>query len=407
MTQPSRRVAYLVNQYPKLSHTFIRREIDAVERCGIQIERFSIRATGEQFLDDADRLELQKTRVVLAHRLSILFWSIATAGRYPVNFMKSLRLAILTGWRSDRGLVRSLAYLAEACLLLRWFRQARIDHVHAHFGTNPAAVAMLCQALGGPPYSFTAHGPDEFDRAPSLSLAEKIARAAFVLSVSSYGRSQLYRWCDRRHWSKIHVLHPGLDATSFVSAGAPIPETARFACVGRLHGQKGQTLLIQAVRQLISEGVSCEVVFVGDGPMRAELESSVAELNLSNWIAFTGAVSSQELAQRMQDAKAVIVPSLAENLPSVILEAFALERPVIATFIGGIPELIEPGVCGWLVPAGSAAGLADAMRVASHMRASALEAMGKEGAKRVRENYSAETAGRQLARMFESAGGIR
>lgn len=398
------RVAYLVNQYPKVSHSFIRREIAAVEHCGVHVERFSIRASGEEFPDEADRLEVNKTRVVLQHPWLLLGSPVATAFCHPLRFAEGLWLALRTGWRSDRGVARSIAYLAEACVLLRWFRQSQIDHLHAHFGTNPAAVAMLCRVLGGPPYSFTAHGPDEFDRAPSLALNEKIARAAFVLSVSSYGCSQLYRRCEHAHWAKIHVLHPGLDEASFVNASAPVPKTPRFTCVGRLHEQKGQLLLIQAVRQIVSEGAACELVLVGDGPMRAELARRVADLKLEKHVVFAGLVSSQKLLRCMQDARAVILPSLAENLPSVILEAFALQRAVIATFVGGIPELVVPAVNGWLVPSGSVQGLADAMREASAMSESTLEKMGKEGARRVTENYRAEAAALRLVRMFQATG---
>jgi glycosyltransferase involved in cell wall biosynthesis len=398
-------VAYLVNQYPKVSHAFIRREIAAVERSGVPVERFSIRSAGETFPDEADRLELSKTRVVLKHPL-VLLWSLAAAALLrPLKFAKALWLALRIGWGSDRGLLRNLAYLAEACVLLRWLRQSGAAHVHAHFGTNPAAVAMLCSVLGGPPYSFTCHGPDEFDRAPSLALDEKIARAAFVVTVSSYGRGQLYRWCHRRHWPKIHVLHPGLDEAWFHQRPIAPPEAPRFACIGRLHEQKGQMLLIQAVAQLVSEGVPCELVLVGDGPMRSELAASVAQMDLEKHVTFAGLVSSEEAVRRMQDARAVIMPSFAENLPSVILEAFALQRPVIATFVGGIPELVEPGVCGWLVAPASAIALADAMRDALRANVSTLESMGKDGARRVAENYRADAAGRRLAQMFDATGG--
>ena len=98
------------------------------------------------------------------------------------------------GRRAERPFPIHLVYLAEACRVVRWLRSADVQHLHAHFGTNSAEVAMLVNVLGGPPWSFTAHGPEEFDKAQFIGLAEKIRRAAFVIAVSSFGRSQLFRW---------------------------------------------------------------------------------------------------------------------------------------------------------------------------------------------------------------------
>jgi glycosyltransferase involved in cell wall biosynthesis len=388
-----------------LSHTFIRREIEALEQCGVRVERFSIRFSREELPDESDRLEQARTRAILKEGPAvILAMGLAAAVRNPRTFTHALGLALRSGWRSDRGLFRNLAYLAEACVLLRWIRRQGIQHVHAHFGTNPAAVAMLCRALGGPPYSFTAHGPDDFDRAPFLALDQKIARAAFVVTVSSFGRGQLQRWCDSSQWTKIHVLHPGLDLGFFEHPRVPVPTAPTFACVGRLDEQKGQMLLIEAVGRLVSEGVPCDAVIVGDGPMRSALAAHIERLKLKDRITLTGSVTSGELVRRIQDSRALAVPSLAENLPSVILEAFALGRPVIATKVGGISELVETGKCGWLVPAGSVDALADSMREALQASTATLDRMGLEGARRVAENYRAARAAARLARLFETTG---
>ena len=396
-------VAYLVNQYPKISHSFIRRELQAVEALGARVERFSLRSSGEQFPDAEDRLEFDRTRVVLQEGFIGLFAALAaTLLTRPAKFAAALALTLRIGWRSDRGLGRNFAYLAEACVLLRWFAQSGVQHVHAHFATNPAAVVMLCRALGGPSYSFTAHGPDDFDLASFLSLPLKIERAAFVLSVSSFGRSQLFRWCGISEWPKIHVLHPGLDERFLAQSAVPVPQAPRLVCIGRLHPQKGQMILLEAIRQLISEGVTCEAVLVGDGPMRGDLERRISELNLQSTVTLAGSVPTGELARHILDSRVVVLPSLAENLPSVILEAFALHRPVIATYIGGIPEVVDAD-CGWLVPAGSAEALARAMRNALSAEPSTLDRMGHAGAARVQENFRSHCAARRLLELIRIA----
>lgn len=183
------RVCYLVNQYPKISHAFIRREILAVEACGVYINRISIRPCPDALVDPGNLAELKRTRVILDEGIFRLVTALAlVAFQRPGSLWQALLLAMRLGRRSDRGLWRHLAYLAEACVLWRWLTVAPVDHVHAHFATNSAAVAMLCRELGGPPYSFSVHGPEEFERAPWLGLEEKIGRAAFVRTVSAYGR---------------------------------------------------------------------------------------------------------------------------------------------------------------------------------------------------------------------------
>lgn len=139
-------IAYLINQYPKVSHSFIRREIAAVEACGIQVVRFSLRSCAAELVDEADHAELKRTRIVLDQGLgTLLSRLLGVALTRPRRFGLALALAGRWGWQSDRGLIRHLAYLAEACVLLQWFADASVAHVHAHFGSNSTAVAALCQ----------------------------------------------------------------------------------------------------------------------------------------------------------------------------------------------------------------------------------------------------------------------
>lgn len=206
------RIAYLVNQYPKISHTFVRREIAALLAEGIQIFRYSIRSSPETLVDPRDQAEALETQVLLGDsKMRVLTALVTTALARPLRFYCALRTTIRLARRSDRGVFRHLAYLAEACLLSRLLARQAIRHVHAHFGTNSATVAMLTHELGNISFSFTAHGPEEFDKAEQWSLGEKIEKAAFVVGVSHFGRSQLYRQCEHRFWGKIHVVHCGVD----------------------------------------------------------------------------------------------------------------------------------------------------------------------------------------------------
>gem|GEM_PF-127207 len=380
------KLAYLVNQYPKVSHTFIRREIAAIEDLGVTVERFSIRPTLEHLDDAADQLERERTRVVLAAGVLGLARAVLwTCLVRPWHFVRAARLALSTGRRSESGLLRHLIYLGEACALTRWMQAAGCTHLHAHFGTNPATVAMLSHELGGPPFSFTVHGPEEFDKPDLIGLSVKIQRSSFVAAVSSFGLSQLYRRAPFASWPKLHVVRCGVDDSFVQSPNTAVPQAPRLVCVGRLCEQKGQLLLVEAAAKLAAEGLSFELVLVGDGEMRSAVEAAVARHGLSASIRITGWASGARVRSEIVAARALVLPSFAEGLPVVLMEALALGRPVISTYIAGIPELVETGQSGWLVPAGSVDALADAMREALTAPVTDLAEMGAWGRRRVRE----------------------
>ena len=397
-------IAYLINQYPKVSHSFIRREIIGVEAVGIRVKRFSLRSCSTELVDEADKLELERVRVVLAVGVvSLLFRLLRIAVTRPIRFLQALWLTLRLGWCSERGVLRHLAYLAEACILLRWFSDSDVAHVHAHFGTNSTTVAMLCRAIGGPPYSFTVHGPEEFDKVKAIALVEKVERAAFVVTVSCFGKSQLYRWCEQGQWSKIHVVHCGVDDAFLAQPYIAVEAKPRLVCVARLCEAKGHLLLIEAVGQLATEGLQFKLVLVGDGPLRAEIETLSARLGLQNYVEVLGWASNSEVRQHILASRAMVLPSFAEGLPVVLMEALALGRPVISTYVAGIPELVEPGVCGWLVPSGSIEALTAAIRAALQLPVEKLEQMGRAGAERVAQRHDAAIEASKLAALFESS----
>jgi colanic acid/amylovoran biosynthesis glycosyltransferase len=396
------RVAYLANQYPAVSHTFIRREILAVERAGpIDIVRYSIRRAAQGFVDPADRVEAEKTRVVLERGAARLVTAVLHAAiRSPVRFVRALWLAVTVGWGSDRGLVRHFGYLVQACALLREFRTDRVEHVHAHFGTQVAAVAMLCRELGGPPYSVTIHGPVEIELARLQRIRTKVARARFIVAITDYCRSQIWYHCNHADWSKVHVVTCGVDSGFLDQEPAPIGEAPKLVFVGRLSAHKAPEILIEAVGRLHREGVAFDLTFAGDGELRLELEAAIARHGLAKQVHIAGFSDEVSVRKYIREARALVLPSFTEGLPVVLMEAFALGRPVVSTFIAGIPELVEPGKSGWLVPAGSIDQLTAALREVLQASAGRLESMGRVGRARVIERHDVAKSGRALADLF-------
>jgi glycosyltransferase involved in cell wall biosynthesis len=274
------------------------------------------------------------------------------------------------------------------------------DHIHAHFGTNSTAVAMLCHLLGGPAYSFTVHGPEEFERPRELSLRLKTANAKFVVGISEFGRSQLHEWCDSADASKVHVIHCGIGDDFLSEATVPVPDEKRLVCVARLSPQKGLPVLIEASQELANSITDFEIVIIGDGPMRAELEQQIASTGLQTRVRLVGAQTGAEIRKWLEKSRAFVLPSFAEGLPVVIMEAFARARPVISTRVAGIPELVVDGENGWLIAPGSPSELAEAMQQALETPVSELSEMGARGGARVLGHHTISKEVARLAQLF-------
>jgi colanic acid/amylovoran biosynthesis glycosyltransferase len=401
--QTTMNIAYLTPVYPMPSATFIRREIAALEAQGVVIHRFAMRRFEGRLVDDADLAEDRRTiALVEAGALSLakdfVFGVLASPRRWAAGFAA----AVTMGMRSELGVIRHLIYLAEACALRKHLIACDAQHVHVHFGSNAAEIALLCRLLGGPPYSITIHGPEDFDAPRSLSLRQKVHHAEFVVAISQYARSQLYRWCALEDWQKIHVIHCGLDRGFLPPAVLPIPDRPRLVNIGRLSEQKGQLLLVEAAAQLRDRGVEFELVIVGDGVMRGEIEQFIKQFDLEDQVRIVGYLSNQDVRKELQAARALVLPSFAEGLPVVIMESLAQGRPVISTYIAGIPELVEPGVNGWLVPAGAVEPLVVAMAEVLAANSAELERMGLAGAARVAECHDVDVEAKKLASLFSN-----
>ena len=403
-TVPALHVAYLVNLYPAVSQTFIRREIQALERRGLRVQRIAFRGWDATVVDESDKHELALTRYALKDGASGLAMALCReALRSPRRMLSAARLAWCMARLSDRHPLAHLAYLAEACVIRRWAAETKVDHLHAHFATNPAEVAMLVRALGGPPYSFTAHGSDITDRPAQVGLPLTVEYAAFVVAVCSFGRSQIFKWIRHELWDRVQVVRCGLQP-GYAENTLPVPPGCRrLLCIGRLAKEKGQLLLVQAVKMLADGGEQVDVVLAGDGPMRSEVEALVSELDLREQIHFAGSLDARGIEQELRQARALVVPSLSEGLPVVIMEAMAASRPVIAPHLGGIPELVTHGRNGWLFPAGDAAALAFAIRTSMQATDVELRRMGESARSDVWAAHDVDAAAGTLAGLFRAA----
>ncbi|TVP71289.1 MAG: colanic acid biosynthesis glycosyltransferase WcaL [Rhodobacteraceae bacterium] len=392
------RIGYLMNTYPVTSATFIRREIAALEEAGVSVTRFAVRRWDQALVDPADQREATKCHYLLERGgLRLALGGIREALVNPRGMVRAIA-GVWRLWRNagPGALVRHLAYLLEAVELKA--QSAGLSHIHAHFSTNTAAVALLAARLGGPGYSFTAHGPDEFVDPVASSLALKIAEARFGVAITHFARAQLALAGGMAHWGKLHVVGCGVDLDALTPA--PLPEAcAPFLCIGRLCSQKAQHLLVDAFAELRATHPQARLVLIGDGETRPAIEAAIRAQSLEAQITLRGWADNASVSAALAEARALVLPSFAEGLPIVIMEAFARGRPVISTYIAGIPELVDAH-CGWLIPAGDVAGLSVAMRECLDATPERLAQMGAQGRARVAATHDLVQSAAALKALF-------
>ncbi len=395
-------VAYLINQYPAVSHTFIKREIQALERAGVTVQRIALRGWDAELVDTSDQQECERTRYVLQSGAVGLGWALLkTALCSPVRLWVAMRLAWRMARGAEKGFPVHFVYVAEACLIAQWLAVSGAQHLHAHFATNPAEIAMLVHVLGGPPYSFTAHGSDIMDRPAQMGLPEKVGHAAFVAAVCSFGRSQIFRWVPHALWNKVCVIRCGLEPGYGVGESSRGEASIRLLCVGRLSKEKGQLLLIEAAARVAANSKQpFEIVLAGDGPMRAEVKALIAAKCLGGHVRITGWLDAPGIQNELRQARALVVPSLSEGLPVVIMEAMAHSRPVIAPYLAGIPELVVEGSTGWLYPASDVEALARVIQTCLETPPVVLAGMGATARERVWAAHDVDVEAGKLAELF-------
>ncbi len=407
---PPLTVAYLVSQYPKLSHEFIAREIRALRAAGVRVHTFTVRPPSmEDLHSSTGRAEQATTEVLLDKPIQPVAALLRLLIRHPSAGVSMLWRAMCTGQPMARRRLWQLFYLAEAALLVERMRAAQISHVHVHFANNGADVARLAVAIADRTQSSTwswslaMHGPSEFFDVLGSDVAEKVRSAAFVACISDFCRSQLMHLVEPCHWPKLYIVPMTVDLRHYPSTlderATRRPNPLRILFVGRLVPQKGPQILLDAIRGL----GDVELRIVGGGPLAEGLHREVAIRGLSDVVTFVGPVGQDELPSHYEWADVFCLPSFSEGLPVVLMEAMSTGLPVITTRIAGIPELVDDGVSGLVVSPGRADVLHDALVRLSTDRELALR-LGSNAVQKVRRLHSPDRGAQLLAPLFVKAG---
>ncbi|HTP26050.1 MAG TPA: glycosyltransferase, partial [Anaeromyxobacteraceae bacterium] len=339
------RIAYLTSSYARAGDTFIRREVEELRRRGWTVDTYSIRRSAESEHTSEDILREQRSTDYILERgaLKLLAAFGRMSLRCPVRMLRAVRQADAIRWDGLKSCVWHGIYLLEAAYLAEQLVDRHVELLHNHISMNSATVALLASTLSGIPFSMTVHGPHDFLAADQWGLGTKIASSSATICISDFGKSQCMLFSAPEHWDKIHVVRCGLDSAFFDVPASPPPDEPRLLCVGRLSPEKGQILLVRAAAKLRDSGVPVEIWLVGDGPSRRDIEREARELDVQDRIRLLGWRSATDIRHLILQCKAVALPSFAEGIPVVLMEGMALRRPVIATRVGGVPELVRPG----------------------------------------------------------------
>jgi colanic acid/amylovoran biosynthesis glycosyltransferase len=404
------KIAYLCSSYPAVSHTFILREIEALRRLGAAITTFSIHRTDpDQLLAAAEREAFESTVTILPPRWSRLFSAhLRLAIGNPSAYLSTLALAWSLAPVGPRGRLWQIFYFGESVVLWDECRRRDLRHIHVHLANVAADVALLASQIGSAveperpwSWSFTMHGPTEFFDVRHFRLAEKVRYARFVVCISDYARSQLMALSDPETWEKLHVIHVGLPIEQFTRLGdePPLRSDAEILCIGRLVPEKGQAVLLRAVATLIERGHAVKLTIAGAGQDKSSLELHAKRLGIASRVSFPGAVGQDQIRGLYEEASIFCLPSFAEGIPVVLMEAMAMRIAVVGTRITGIPELIEDGETGLLVAPGCDDQLSHSLErllVDRQLR----HRLGDRAREKVISDFNAENSAGQLHALF-------
>ena len=402
------RIAYVASRYPALSHTFIHREVESLRAAGVEVETFSIRPSemGMTASTAARRatattttiLPLEPSRGLRSHGTAFL--------RSPGGYVRTLRRVLATSPGGLRNGLWCLFYFVEGIVLWWHCHQLGISHIHAHFANVGADVARAAAWFGsessstGPwNWSFTMHGSSEFYDVTHFGLGAKATDADLVVCISDYTRSQLMRLTEPSKWDDFHIVHCGIDPSEFRAGPRRADDhTLSILYVGRLVVDKGVPVLIEAVDLLRQQGIAAELTVIGDGPLEEMIRRDLTRRGLNEHVHLVGPVPSDEVIEYYQRADVFCLPSFAEGIPVVLMEAMACELPIVATEITGVPELVEDGVSGYLVTPGRPDLIAD--RLARFTSPALRRRFGAAGRAKVEESFDITKIGSQLTDVF-------
>ncbi len=399
-------LVYLVSRFPSLSETFIYNELLALQQDGFSVGlmpmmRQNAKVKHAYIAPLLEVVEFMPPIASLRHLQAHAYFLRHAPGKY----VRALRLVVSGTWRRPLLLGKSLYAFGKGVACAFQIRERRVGHLHAHWATMPTTAALVIASLLDIPFSFTAHAWDIF-KEPTM-LAEKMRRAEFVVTISEYNSRYLQSLCPDLPAGRIAVVRCGIDLGKFPYREPHHVRSPLIVSVARLVEKKGLRWLVEACALLRGKRPELRCQIVGQGPQKSFLESLIAELGVQEQVSLLGSLPHEEVQLLLRRASMFVLPCVVDKsgdrdgIPVALMEAMASGVPVISTAISGIPELVQDGVTGLLVPDSDARALAGAIERLLDDPELGL-ALSRNARRRVLEEYDIERNIRRKESLFRS-----
>jgi len=406
MSIQSSPMAYLAQTFPGL--TTVYREVMALRSRGLSVHTFATWQTPIKNVSGEARKLIEQTFYIFPIHWPAFLKAHATyLLAKPLTYLSTLAFVLTRPGQSLAKRRRTLLHFAEAVYLAAEVEKRHICHIHVHFALNAATLALVVERLTGVPFSFTAHANDIF--ADRVILREKIEAARFIVAISEYNKRFLVEYAGNPQIAeKIHVIHSGIPIADFSPEAQPTHASTApplILSVGRLVEKKGFPFLIRACKHLRDRGYHTRCVIVGSGPQEERLRHMIHDLGMEDWIELPGWLDQAQVRAYLKEAFIFALPCVVaangdrDGIPAVLMEAMAMAKPCVSTAISGIPELIEDGHSGLLVPEKDEIALADALsRLLDDPQLASR--LGQAGREKVRRAFNLDHVTDQLLYLF-------
>ncbi len=356
------KLAYLVSEYPKRSHTFIRREIAELRKRGAKIHIFSIRRPSKsELICEQDWHDFHDTWSILPTTLiNFIKVHLKLFLSQTIPYGSTLKAAFQHRNPGIKNSIWSIFSFAEAVLLADQIQKLKISHLHVHFANVGADIGYLVSNFTKCSWSMNLHGACDFEYPAGPLLGKKLESVSFANCASNYGRAQAFRVVDYKHWEKLFISRCGIE---FEALPKPMNKKSnnnfQIICVGRFSSEKGHLGLIEACTKVFNKFEKIELLLIGDGPERDKIEYKINKNEIASRVTLTGNIAETDVLKQLSNADLFALPSLMEGIPLVLMEAMAMNLPVVAPRLAGIPELVEDKIGGFLYTPGDWSEMAE------------------------------------------------